>query len=209
MSLIHLVIIGALSVVAGTCLVFASYLGTRSGNGAAFHLPQHRADDGTGGGNVLAPAPVEVIRIRPIDNATLDEWVSSQNQERTEEMPLLAVAEPVEHVEVTEEQGLDGYAAPEPSAELAEPTEAERRMADLHDEALWDNERRDAGRSLDRAFAAFRQSEVTSTVDQWLREAGELPGRAEARWASSETVLEHTGEIPRAELAELLAAGAR
>jgi hypothetical protein len=173
---------------------------------------RHRADDGTGGGNVLAPSPVEVIRPRWVpgryhEACRPDREECEPVEERTEEMPVLAVAEPVEHVEVSEDLGLDGYAAPEPSAELAEPTEAERRLADLHDEALWENEYRDSRRRHDKAVARFHTSATDHVIDEWLRGEERLPFLVEARCAASETAMEHTGEISMAAL--LAEAGTR
>jgi hypothetical protein len=178
----------AAGIVLGALLLLTWWDRRRQERAAAqLHVPQHRADDGTGGGNApLAPSPVEVIR------------PAGYEQERTEEMPR--VEAPVEHVEVTEDLGLDGYAAPEPSAELAEPTEAERRMADLHDEALWENEYRDSRRRHDKAVARFHTSATDHVIDEWLRGEERLPFLVEARCAASETAMEHTGEISAAAL---------
>jgi hypothetical protein len=104
-SLIHLFILGALSVVAGTCLILASWLGSRSGQSAAVRPAQHRAVDGAH----LAPSPVEVIR--PF----------GYEQGRTDEMPR--VEAPVAHVEAAEEQpeeGAIGTMAADESPEMAD-----------------------------------------------------------------------------------------
>lgn len=98
---------------------------------AQLHVPQHRA---------LDASPVEVIRRFPMDEATAtiaSRYAALQTEERTEEMPALAVETPVEHagavdgwsptqeLELIPERSLDHWEAME--AEIAE--EVRREMA--------------------------------------------------------------------------------
>lgn len=147
------------------------------------HVAQHRAGD-------LAPAPVQVIRM-------------PQFEERTEEMSVLA--EPVDHVEVSETST--------PLADVFVPLTAvvddglPRALAEhVTDSASGDA--RHLGR-IDGALRGYhaRLSGANETIDRWLREAGELPGRAEARRAAYPHCDDPSIEIPRSELAELVAAG--
>jgi hypothetical protein len=150
---------------------------------AQLHVPQHRA---------LDSAPVQVIRL-PV----------AQIEERTEEMPVLV--EPVVHVEVSETST--------PLAEVFVPLTTvvddglPRALAEhVTDSASGDD--RHLGR-IDGALRGYhaRLSGANATIDRWLREAGELPGRAEARRAAYPHCDDPSIEIPVSELAALVAAG--
>lgn len=155
----------------------------------ALHVPQHRA--GGEGGNTLAAAPVEVIRV--------------QEQERTEEMPAPVPPEPVEHVEVSETST--------PLAEIFVPLDAmvddglPRALA----EHVTDSASGDA-RHLGRIDGALRgyharldASGANATIDRWLREGGFLPGLAEARRAAYADVDEPSQEWSVEEIEALVA----
>jgi hypothetical protein len=150
---------------------------------AQLHVPQHRA---------LDSAPVQVIRLP-----------AARIEERTEEMPVLV--EPVVHVEVSESSA--------PLADVFVPLGAvvddglPRALAEhVTDSASGDA--RHLGR-IDGALRGYhaRLSGANATIDRWLREAGELPGRAEARRAAYPHCDDPSVEIPRSEVAALVAAG--
>ena len=145
-----------------------------------------------------ALAPVEVIR--PIDNATLDQWTAASEQERTEEIPVV-------HVEVDEEPaeaGAIGTVAAEVSEDLADVlTSREQAIAAVWDRAHDDHELWLLAADVDDALARFRLA-GQDRIDQWLREAGELPGRAEARRAAHPDCDDPSIEMNAAELATLI-----
>lgn len=170
----------------------------------------------------LADAPTEVIRLPAIQEHT-EEYPAFNNHVRPprrpradlprdpDPMPMqVPIPEfeepaPVEHVEVDEETGLDGLLHDEPSPELAEPTEAERKMADLHDEALWEDEYRESRRRHDAAVAGFHASATDGTIDDWLRGEERLPFLLEARRHAHEDVDDPSVEMAAAELAAIVA----
>lgn len=173
---------------------------------------QHRAEE------PLPPAHVEVIRPewspgRYHEECRPDREECEPVEERTEEMPRVEtpvaepvrVDEPVEHIEVDEKIGLVGLLHDEPSAELAEPTEAQRRMADMHDEALWEDEYRASRRRHDEAVAGFHTSATDRVIDEWLRGEERLPFLAEARRAAHEDLDDPSVEMDATELAAMVA----